>query len=78
MYKKQVCVVFCLNRGDKKCNYRCFPILNFELSCLKRFKFPRLLFAVCFRDVFQIRIMNYLRAIDNLVSFFRLSGFWPP
>ena len=37
MYKKQVCVVSCLNRGDKKCNYKCFPILKFELSFLKRF-----------------------------------------
>ena len=34
--------------------------------------FLRLLSAVCFRDLLQIRIMNYLRAIDNLVSL----SFW--
>ena len=38
--------------------------------------FLRLLSAVCFRDIFQIRIMNYLRAIDNHVRFFRLSVFY--
>ena len=32
-----VCVVFCLNRSDWNCNYRCFLILKFELSFLKRF-----------------------------------------
>ena len=37
--------------------------------------FLRLLSALCFRDLFQIRIMNYLRSIDNLVSFFGLSVF---
>ena len=39
MYKKeQVYVVFCLNRSDKKCNYKCFLILKFELSFFENIK----------------------------------------
>ena len=74
MYKKeQVCVIFCLNRNDKKCNYRCFLVLNFELSFLKRFNLvSKIIFCRLLSRFFQIRIMNFLRAIYNRVSFFRL------
>ena len=55
------------------------PILKFEHSFLNNFDFPvffeKFLSAVCFRDLFEIRIINYLRAIDGPVSFLRLSVF---
>ena len=37
--------------------------------------FEKFLSAVCFRDLFEFRIINYLRAIDGPVSFVRLSVF---
>ena len=48
-------------------------ILKFEHSFLNNFDFPvffeKFLSAVCFRDLFAIRIINYLRAFDGPVSF---------
>ena len=51
----------------------------FEHPFLNSFDFPvffeMFLSAVCFRDVFEIRLNNYLKAIDGPVSFARLSVF---
>ena len=70
---------FCLNCRDYKSNCSGSPILKFEHSFLNNFDFPvffeKFLSAVCFRDLFEIRIINYLRAIDGPVSFLRLSVF---
>ena len=70
---------FCLNCRDYKSNCSGSLILKFEHSFLNSFDFPvffeKLLSAVCFCDLFEIRINNYLRAIDGPVSFVRLSVF---
>ena len=51
-------------------------IPKFEHSFLKKFNLVSkiiILSAVCFRDLVEIRIMNYLRAIDSPGEFFNLS-----
>ena len=74
---EEVCC-FCFICRDWKSNFGGFLSLKSEPSFLKSLTyFLRFLSAVCFRDVFEIRIMNYLRAIDSTVSFFSRSVFSP-
>ena len=73
---------FCLNCRDKNSNCSGSLILKFEHSFLNNFDFPvffeKFLSAVCFRNLFEIRIINYLRTFDGLVSFVRLLVFDHP
>ena len=67
---------FCLSCSDQKFNCSGFLFLSFERSLLKSStKFLRLLSAVCFRNLFENRIVIFLMAIVSLVSFLSLSVF---
>ena len=77
IYNKEE-VIICLNCNDYNTNYSGFLIPQYERSFLENLTwFLRLLSAVCFCDLFEIRIMNYLRAIDSPVSFLSLTVLSP-
>ena len=55
-----------------------FWSLNLSILLWKIYlSFLRLLSVVCFRDLFELRFLTYLRAIDSPVRFLSLPVVWP-
>ena len=67
---KNYVLFFVLNSVIRNLIVVVFWYLNLSILFEKFIVVSLLLSADCFRDLFEISIMSYLRAIDGLVSFF--------